>query len=82
MAALMGPQGLTELRRILLPRAGSAGGQALRSVARALAAGGALCLGELDCGGLCITGAPRSLLVLSNASLARFRSVCWSLMPD
>jgi hypothetical protein len=51
----MGPQGLTELRRIFLPRAGSAGGQALRSVARALASGGGLCLEDLDCGGLCIT---------------------------
>lgn len=38
-----------------MPRAGSAGGQALKSVARALATGGGLCLDELDCGGLCIT---------------------------
>lgn len=48
-------QGLTALRSIRLPRAGSAGGQALRSVARALASGGGLNLDELDFSGLCIT---------------------------
>lgn len=48
-------QGLTALRSIRLPRAGSAGGQALRSVARALASGGGLSLLELDFSGLCIT---------------------------